>query len=112
MNTDIFKAYGEVMEVGLKIYKLNGDFERIAKLTKYLIEKSELYRGEGNIKGAEAIEGIVLDNLQTEFHSVHNEFKKEMKNWKQEYKKLKDVCNFYGIPVPSLKSEKVINFYK
>lgn len=112
MNNDIFKAYVEVMDSGLKICKLNGDSKRILKITNYLIEKSELYREEGNIKGAEAIEGIVLDNLQTEFHSVDNEFKKEMKNWKQEYKKYKDVCNFYGIPVPSLKSEKVINFYK
>ena len=112
MNIDIFEAYAEAMESNCKLHSLMGEFDRIAELIDCLTEKAKAYREEGDIKGAEAIEQIVLDDLGSEFYIVQCKFREERKTWKQKVKKLKDVCTFYGIPVSSLKSEKVINFYK
>ena len=112
MNINIFEAYADAMESNCELYRFMGEFDRIAEFTGYLIEKAKAYREEGDIKGAEAIEQIVLDDLGSEFYIVQCKFREERKTWKQKVKKLKDVCTFYGIPVSSLKSEKVINFYK
>ncbi|MBM0775240.1 hypothetical protein M3B22_06350 [Staphylococcus epidermidis] len=112
MNINIFEAYADTMESNCELYRFMGEFDRITEFTGYLIEKAKAYREEGDIKGAEAIEQIVLDDLGSEFYIVQCKFREERKTWKQKVKKLKDVCTFYGIPVSSLKSEKVINFYK
>ncbi|MEX5991371.1 hypothetical protein [Staphylococcus haemolyticus] len=112
MNIDIFEAYADAMESSCELHRLIGEFERIAELTGYLIEKSKAYREEKDIKGAEAIEQIILDDLESDFNIVRDKFEDERKNWKEKVKKLKNVCTFYGISVPSLKSEKVIKLYK
>ncbi|GGG89053.1 MULTISPECIES: hypothetical protein [Staphylococcus] len=112
MNIDIFEAYADAMESSCELHRVMGEFDRISELTGYLIEKAKAYREEGDIKGAEAIEQIILDDLGSDFNIVHDEFEEERKNWKEKVKKLKNVCAFYGISVPSLKSEKVIKLYK
>lgn len=112
MNIDIFEAYADAMESSCELHRVMGEFDRIAELTGYLIEKAKAYREERDIKGAEAIEQIILDDLGSDFNIVHDEFEEERKNWKEKVKKLKNVCAFYGISVPSLKSEKVIKLYK
>ncbi|MBU6949288.1 hypothetical protein [Staphylococcus haemolyticus] len=112
MNIDIFEAYADAMESSCELHRVMGEFDRIAELTGYLIEKAKAYREEGDIKGAEAIEQIILDDLGSDFNIVHDEFEEERKNWKEKAKKLKNVCAFYGISVPSLKNEKVIKLYK
>ncbi|MGY0757068.1 hypothetical protein [Staphylococcus haemolyticus] len=112
MNIDIFEAYADAMESSCELHRLIGEFERIAELTGYLIEKSKAYREGKDIKGAEAIEQIILDDLGSDFNIVRDKFEEERKNWKEKVKKLKNVCTFYGISVPSLKNEKVIKLYK
>ncbi|MCG1884608.1 hypothetical protein K4U42_07765 [Staphylococcus epidermidis] len=112
MITEILKAYDDMTIPAMNVSQLRGETERLSELIGYLTEKAKAYREEKDIKGAEAIEQIVLDDLQFEFESVYGQFKEEFKNWEQKYKKLEKVCKYYGIPVPSLKSEKVINFYK
>ena len=112
MNIDIFEAYADAMESSCELHRLIGEFDRIAELTGYLIEKAKAYREEGDIKGAEAIEQIVLDDLVSDFNIAHDKFDEERKNWKQKVKKLKNVCTFYGFLVHSLKNEKVIKLYK
>lgn len=112
MNIDIFEAYADAMESSCELHRLIGEFDRIAELTGYLIEKSKAYREEKDIKGAEAIEQIILDDLGSDFNIVRDKFEEERKNWKEKVKKLKNVCSFYGISVPSLENEKVIKLYK
>lgn len=112
MITEILKAYDDMTITAMNVSQLRGETERLSELIGYLTEKAKAYREEKDIKGAEAIEQIVLDDLQFEFESVYGQFKEEFKNWEQKYKKLEKVCKYYGIPVPSLKNEKVINFYK
>ena len=112
MIKEILKSYEDVAIASMETSKLKGDLERLSELSGYLIEKSKSYREERDIKGAEAIELIVLDDIKHEFDSVYGQFQEAMENWKQKYKKFENVCKYYGIPVASLKSEKVINFYK
>lgn len=112
MNIDIFEAYADAMETSCELHRVMGEFDRIAELTGYLIEKAKAYRKEGDIEGAEAIEQIILDDLGSDFNIVHDKFEEERKTWKEKVKKLKNVCTFYGISVPSLKNEKVIKLYK
>ncbi|MDO0995586.1 hypothetical protein [Staphylococcus borealis] len=112
MNIDIFEAYADAMDSSCELHRVMGEFDRIAELTGYLAEKAKAYREEGDIKGAEAIEQIILDDLGSDFNIVHDKFEEERKNWKQKVKKLKNVCAFHGISVPSLKNEKVIKLYK
>lgn len=112
MIQEILKSYEDVAIASMETSKIKGDMERLSELSGYLIEKSKSYREERDIKGAEAIELIVLDDIKFEVDSVYSKFQEAEKEWKQKYKKLENVCKYYGIPVPSLKSEKVINFYK
>ena len=112
MIKEILKSYEDVAIASMETSKLKGDLERLSELSGYLIEKSKSYREERDIKGAEAIELIVLDDIKFEVDSVYSKFQEVEKEWEQKYKKLENVCKYYGIPVPSLKSEKVINFYK
>ncbi|MBX5319007.1 hypothetical protein HLA86_05360 [Staphylococcus caprae] len=112
MITEILKAYDEMAIPAMNVSQLRGETERLSELVGYLTEKAKAYREEKDIKGAEAIEQIVLDDLQFEFESVYGRFKEEFKNWEQKYKRFENVCTYYGISVPSLKSEKVIKLYK
>ena len=112
MNIDIFEAYAEAMESNCKLHSLMGEFDRIAELIDYLTEKAKAYREEGDIKGAEAIEQIVLDDLQFEFKSIYGQFEEEFKNWEQKYKRFENVCTYYGVSVPTLKDNNVIQFRK
>ena len=112
MIKEILKSYEDVAIASMETSKLKGDLERLSELSGYLIEKSKSYREDRDIKGAEAIELIVLDDIKFEVDSVYSKFQEVEKEWEQKYKKLENVCKYYGIPVPSLKSEKVINFYK
>ena len=112
MITEILKAYDDMAIPAMNVSQLRGETERLSELTGYLIEKAKAYREEGDIKGAEAIEQIVLDDLVSDFNIAHDKFDEERKNWKQKVKKLKNVCTFYGFLVPSLKNEKVIKLYK
>lgn len=112
MITEILKAYDEMAIPAMNVSQLRGETERLSELIGYLTEKAKAYREEKDIKGAEAIEQIVLDDLQFEFESVYGQFKEEFKNWEQKYKRFENVCTYYGISVPSLKSEKVIKLYK
>ena len=75
-------------------------------------EKAKEYREERDIKGAEAIEQIVLDDLEFEFESVYGQFEEEFNNWEQKYKRFENVCTYYGVPVPTLKDNNVIQFRK
>ena len=112
MMKEILKSYEDVAIASMETSKLKGDLERLSELSGYLIEKSKSYREERDIKGAEAIELIVLDDIKFEVDNVYSKFQEAEKEWEQKYKNLENVCKYYGIPVPSLKSEKVINFYK
>lgn len=112
MITEILKAYDDVAVTAMKVSQLRGEANRLSELTGYLDEKAKAYREEGDILGAEAIELIILDDLRSDFDNVYGQFQEEIKTWEEKYKKFEDVCKYYGIPVPSLKNEKVINFYK
>lgn len=112
MNIDIFEAYADAMESSCELHRVMGEFDRIAELTGYLIEKAKAYREEGDIKGAEAIEQIILDDLGSDFNIVHDKFEEERKTWKEKVKKLKNVCTFYGISVPTLKDDNIVQFRK
>lgn len=79
MNIDIFEAYAEAMESNCKLHSLMGEFDRIAELLDCLTEKAKAYREEGDIKGAEAIEQILLDDAGNEFYSVKVSLKKREK---------------------------------
>lgn len=110
MITEILKAYDDVAIAGMKVSQLRGESERLSELTSYLIEKAKAYREERDIKGAETIEQIVLEDL--EFESVYGQFEEEFKNWEQKYKRFENVCTYYGVPVPTLKDNNVIQFRK
>ncbi|MBE7342571.1 hypothetical protein [Staphylococcus haemolyticus] len=112
MITEILKAYDDMAIPAMNVSQLRGETERLSELIGYLIEKAKAYREEGDIKGAEAIEQIVLDDLQFEFESVYGQFKEEFKNWEQKYKRFENVCKYYGVPVPTLKDNNVIQFRK
>lgn len=112
MMDEILKGFKELAIISMKKSELKGDMLRLSELTGYLGEKAKAYREEGDVKGAKAIELIVLDDIKFEVDNVYNKFQEAEKEWEQKYKKLENVCKYYGIPVPSLKSEKVINFYK
>lgn len=112
MITEILKAYDDMAIPAMNVSQLRGEIERLSELIGYLTEKSKAYREEGDIKGAEAIEQIVLDDLHFEFESVYGQFGEEFKNWEQKYKRFENVCIYYGISVPSLKNKKVIKLYK
>ncbi|ARM68084.1 hypothetical protein [Staphylococcus warneri] len=112
MITEILKKYDDVAITAMKVSQSRGEADRLSELTGYLIEKAKAYREEGDIKGAEAIEQIVLDDLQFEFESVYGQFEEEFKNWEQKYKRFENVCTYYGVPVPTLKDNNVIQFRK
>ncbi|MEF9593554.1 hypothetical protein QNN38_02790 [Staphylococcus argenteus] len=112
MITEILKAYDDMAITSMKVSQLRGEADRLSELIGYLIEKAKAYREEKDIKGAEAIERIILDDLKFEFDSAHEDFKEEFKNWEQKYKKLENVCIYYGVPVPKLKNNNVVQFRK
>lgn len=112
MITEILKAYDDMAIPAMNVSQLRGETERLSELTGYLIEKAKAYREEKDIKGAEAIEQIVLDDLQFEFESVYGQFEEEFKNWEQKYKRFENVCTYYGVPVPTLKDNNVVQFRK
>lgn len=112
MMEEILKAYDDAAVTAMKVSQLRGEANRLSELTGYLDEKAKAYREEGDILGAEAIELIILDDLRSDFDNVYGQFQEEIKTWEEKYKKFENVCKYYGIPVPSLKNEKVINFYK
>ncbi|MCE4988072.1 hypothetical protein ACO2FP_05150 [Staphylococcus warneri] len=112
MITEILKAYDDIAIAGMKVSQLRGESERLSDLTGYLIEKAKAYREERDIKGAETIEQIVLDDLEFEFESVYGQFEEEFKNWEQKYKRFENVCSYYGVTVPTLKDNNVIPFSK
>ncbi|WP_081370516.1 hypothetical protein [Staphylococcus ureilyticus] len=112
MITEILKAYDDVAIAGMKARELKGELLRLSELTGYLIEKAKAYREEDDIKGAEAIEQIVLDDLNYEFDSLYGQCEEEFNNWEQKYKRFENVCTYYGVPVPMLKDNNVIQFRK
>lgn len=112
MMEEILKAYDDAAVTAMKVSQLRGEGNRLSELTGYLNEKAKAYREEGDILGAEAIELIILDDLRSDFDNVYGQFQEEIKTWEEKYKKFENVCKYYGIRVPSLKNEKVINFYK
>lgn len=112
MITEILNAYDDVAIAGMKVAQLKGESDRLSELTGYLIEKAKAYREEGDNKGAEAIELVVLDDIKFEFDSVYNEFQEEMENWKQKYKRYENICAYYGVPVPTLKNNNIVKFRK
>lgn len=112
MITEILKAYDDMAIPAMNVSQLRGETERLSELIGYLTEKAKAYREEGDIKGAEAIEQIVLDDLKFEFESVYGQFEEEFKNWEQKYKRFENVCTYYGVPVPTLKDNNVIPFSK
>lgn len=74
MNTEVLKAYDDVAVSAMKVSQLKGELDRLSESTGYLTEKAKAYREEKDIKGAEAIELIVLDDFKHEFDSVYGEF--------------------------------------
>lgn len=112
MITEILKAYDDVAVTAMKVSQLRGEANRISELTGYLDEKAKAYREEGDILGAEAIELIILDDLGSGFDSVYGQFQEEIKTWEQKYKRFENVCTFYGVSVPTLKDNNVIQFRK
>ncbi|RQX27034.1 hypothetical protein DB792_09285 [Staphylococcus warneri] len=112
MITEILKAYDYMAITSMKVSQLRGEADRLSELIGYLIEKAKAYREEKDIKGAEAIEQIVLDDLKFEFESVYGQFEEEFKNWEQKYKRFENVCTYYGVPVPKLKDNNVVQFRK
>ncbi|HBY82657.1 hypothetical protein [Staphylococcus sp.] len=112
MITEILKAYDDMAIPAMNVSQLRGETERVSELIGYLTEKAKAYREEDDIKGAEAIEQIVLDDLKFEFESVYGQFKEEFKNWEQKYKRFENVCTYYGVSVPTLKDNNVIPFSK
>ncbi|WP_418129176.1 hypothetical protein RAL98_04210 [Staphylococcus sp. HKU1] len=112
MITEILNAYDDVAIAGMKVSQLRGESDRLTELTGYLIEKAKAYREEGDNKGAEAIELVVLDDIKFEFDSVHVEFQEEMENWKQKYNRFENICVYYGVPVPTLKKTTLLSLEK
>ncbi|PTK61292.1 hypothetical protein [Staphylococcus haemolyticus] len=112
MMTEILKAYDDVAVTAMKVSQLRGEANRISELTGYLDEKAKAYREEGDILGAEAIELIILDDLGSGFDSVYSQFQEEIKTWEQKYKRFENVCTYYGVSVPTLKDNNVIQFRK
>lgn len=112
MIDEMFSAFEEAAIVGMKLSQLKGESARLSELIGYLIEKAKAYREEGDIKGAEAIELIVLDDLKFEFERVNGEFQEETKNWKQKAKKLKNVCAMHGVNIRLGKYDNIIKFHK
>ncbi|PTE71875.1 hypothetical protein [Staphylococcus devriesei] len=112
MITEILKAYDDMAIPAMNVSQLRGEIERLSELIGYLTEKSKAYREEGDIKGAEAIELIILDDLGSGFDSVYSQFQEEIKTWEQKYKRFENVCTYYGVSVPTLKDNNVIQFRK
>ncbi|MEB7824690.1 hypothetical protein [Staphylococcus chromogenes] len=112
MINEVFNAFEDVALAGMKASQLRGESDRLSELIGYLIEKAKAYREEGDIKGAEAIELVVLDDLKLEFDSVCGEFREEMKKWKQKTKKLKNVCAMYGVNILLGKDDNIVKFQK
>ncbi|WP_245393122.1 hypothetical protein [Staphylococcus coagulans] len=112
MITEILKAYDDVAITAMKVSQLKGESDSLSELIGSLTEKAKAYREEKDYIGAEAIELIVLDDLKFEFDSMYSEFKEEFKKWEQKYKKFENVCIYYGVQVPTLKDNNVVQFRK
>ncbi|EGQ2804309.1 TPA: hypothetical protein REF75_001615 [Staphylococcus pseudintermedius] len=109
MNNEFVNSITEVALSLSNLSVVQGELERLSKLSGGLEEQVKAYVEEGDHDGANAIMHVLNDDIRSEVLHLYPKYEELYEVYKKKMTKFKNVCTFYGYPIPS---DNIITFPK